>query len=658
MIVRKFSNVETALLERSNSVDIDYILAKYSSLFKKRQKLKLSKTTLHKSTVDCYTMSPKANENADKKQQKKKHRDKSDLGPNFVAPDGGWGWVVCFAVGFANLSVFPTIQQFGLIFRDRLLDLGISNSKVTTLININSALGAFSGLLNGPMFRRFTYRQVSLAGATLVFTGLLLTAFCSSFPTYLITYSVLYGTGFGITMSANSLALNTYFKLKRRTATGISWTVTSLGPVIMPYVVTGLLSLYGVTGTVLMFSCLSLHAIAGALTLQPVQWHTDSVGDAKKSVTDLEQAAPEHLCNYCRMQSRRASSVFSSQYLYNADDSDMTGYEIIDPGTPMMSRANDGWFSSERSASKLSLASKKGLNVNNNFGNSHSKMKRNFSSTSSRNYSFAKAVEADYSSRPNTFSREREGQKYDLHQRKCTCEAERQLLRQAEPIEESEISDRENYSLMRKIAIFFDLDLLRDPIYVVLMIGLTFANFTEMNFSILTPFIMSDFGYTKPQIALMMSLLGGMDTGVRFLIPFVAEKIGWDNRTLYLIGVVGMALGRIVIAHFRNFTFVLAAASLIGIGKALRTVFAALVIPSHVELKRLPAASGLQLLFSGIFTTVAGPIVGLIRDNTDYVITLHCLNILTFSTAISWTLERIITRRRKHCTVSEEINEE
>lgn len=38
------------------------------------------------------------------KPKKPKRRDKSDLGPDFVAPDGGWGWVVCLAAGFSNVS--------------------------------------------------------------------------------------------------------------------------------------------------------------------------------------------------------------------------------------------------------------------------------------------------------------------------------------------------------------------------------------------------------------------------------------------------------------------------------------------------------------------------------------------------------------------------
>lgn len=37
--------------------------------------------------------------------QKVKRKNKSDLGDDFVAPDGGWGWVVCVAAGLSNVSI-------------------------------------------------------------------------------------------------------------------------------------------------------------------------------------------------------------------------------------------------------------------------------------------------------------------------------------------------------------------------------------------------------------------------------------------------------------------------------------------------------------------------------------------------------------------------
>lgn len=54
----------------------------------------------------------------------------------------------------------------------------------------------------------------------------------------------------------------------------------------------------------------------------------------------------------------------------------------------------------------------------------------------------------------------------------------------------------------------------------------------------------------------------------------------------------------------------MALAGWIGLNKGLRTVFMALCIPSHVPLNRLPAATGLHLLFAGLFYIAFGPVVG------------------------------------------------
>ena len=85
----------------------------------------------------------------------------------------------------------------------------------------------------------------------------------------------------------------------------------------------------------------------------------------------------------------------------------------------------------------------------------------------------------------------------------------------------------------------------KDVTFVVLMVGITIANFAELNFSILTPFVLADFGFTKPQTALLMSLLASFDIVFRFFIPFLAGRIGWENRTFFLVGVMMMALGRV-----------------------------------------------------------------------------------------------------------------
>lgn len=37
------------------------------------------------------------------KSAKKKRKNHSQLGPDFVAPDGGFGWLVCLAAGCSNV---------------------------------------------------------------------------------------------------------------------------------------------------------------------------------------------------------------------------------------------------------------------------------------------------------------------------------------------------------------------------------------------------------------------------------------------------------------------------------------------------------------------------------------------------------------------------
>lgn len=82
------------------------------------------------------------------------------------------------------------------------------------------------------------------------------------------------GSGIGITQSSNALALNTYFKEKRRIATGFSWSTTALGPIVWPYIIVFLNGLYGIKGTLLLFSGFALHSFVCSLLLQPVEWHT------------------------------------------------------------------------------------------------------------------------------------------------------------------------------------------------------------------------------------------------------------------------------------------------------------------------------------------------------------------------------------------------
>ena len=64
----------------------------------------------------------------------KKRINKADLGPNFVPPDGGWGWFVVIAAGTSNVSVRSTQNEKRIIALEfTLIDLLTSNRLFTSI---------------------------------------------------------------------------------------------------------------------------------------------------------------------------------------------------------------------------------------------------------------------------------------------------------------------------------------------------------------------------------------------------------------------------------------------------------------------------------------------------------------------------------------------
>lgn len=448
-----------------------------------------------------------------------------------------------------------------------------------------------------------------MTGAIMSFIGIFSSAFCATFTEYVLCISIFYGIGLGFCLAANSLAVNTYFKNRRRRATGFSWTLTGLGPIIFPHISTLLLGEYGLRGTILMYAAISLNAFAGALTLQPVLWHTKKqinnriekaiiakVGS--ESTTLMMENDTEYECKYCQ--------YITAQYMHTATTA------------PLMTSGSTTMF-----GSKVSLASELGSRLRLNKYSTKNLQELESSNKVMENTIYPQRDLNRFNSKINLYD------KAD-NQFHCTCEEEKALLQQIST-EERQKQQNELKSLMeadeiahnqlsflQKVVKFFDLDLLRDVTFVNLALGMTIMMFGESNFSILTPFILNSYGYTDTQISLAMSILAGTDITVRFLAPLLLEKVKLNNKILFAIGMIINTIGRFVVTITSSYNRILLMFALIGVGKGFRTIFSPLIIPSYVPLKRLPAASGMQLMFTTFFMMIFGSFLGRHRK--------HCIS--------------------------------
>lgn len=91
---------------------------------------------------------------------------------------------------------------------------------------------------------------------------------------------------------------------------------------------------------------------------------------------------------------------------------------------------------------------------------------------------------------------------------------------------------------------FFDLDLLRDKVYVNILIGMAISIFAENNFAILTPFILADLNFDIDQTSTIMFTMAIADLVSRFCSPFVADKLNLSIRWSYVISLTLLVITR------------------------------------------------------------------------------------------------------------------
>ncbi|GLH16095.1 Putative transmembrane transport [Gryllus bimaculatus] len=164
--------------------------------------------------------------------------------------------------GRGRATTQSLLSVFGLLFFDTLEEMGAETTGAAVISNSMVAITNFSGLMTGPVMRRFTYRQVAMAGGVLVAVGMFFTSMATKMWHLFISYSVLVGLGLGLLNPSTFVAVNAFFTRARGRAVGLF------------------------RGAVLILSAVALHSIAGAMLFHPLRWH------ARPAPADDSDSAP------------------------------------------------------------------------------------------------------------------------------------------------------------------------------------------------------------------------------------------------------------------------------------------------------------------------------------------------------------------------------
>lgn len=85
-------------------------------------------------------------------------------------------------------------------------------------------------------------------------------------------------------MAAFTLAINSFFKEKRGRAVGVGMSITGLGSIYMPLLMSTLMYAYGWRYAVLILSAICLHSLVAACLLRPAKWYLKDPPTSEEAV--------------------------------------------------------------------------------------------------------------------------------------------------------------------------------------------------------------------------------------------------------------------------------------------------------------------------------------------------------------------------------------
>lgn len=186
-------------------------------------------------------------------------------------PDGGWGWMVVLGAALINMVNQALFANYGLIFGEELEAMADGKATGIMLVMSGSVLVTnFTGLLVGPLMRKFSVRTITIFGILCVGTGMICCSFSTEIWQIILGYSCVTGLGLGLLASVTFLAINSYFTTKKSTAVGLAMAGTSVGQMVFPTFIGILLKKYNFSGTALILGSISYTGILGALLFKPI----------------------------------------------------------------------------------------------------------------------------------------------------------------------------------------------------------------------------------------------------------------------------------------------------------------------------------------------------------------------------------------------------
>lgn len=202
----------------------------------------------------------------------------NDTKYELVPPDGGYAWLVLFGAMLVNILIpGGAIKSFGILFVEFLENMDATPSSASWIPALCYFLYSSLGPLSSILSVKYSYRTVTFVGAAFCSTGMILTHWATSIEYLYISYGVFVGIGAGLSFPPTVYIVTSYFTKLRGLANGLCISGSALGSIFIPPLLRVLLDKYDYRGACLIMGGICANCFIAALFYDPVEMHMKKV---------------------------------------------------------------------------------------------------------------------------------------------------------------------------------------------------------------------------------------------------------------------------------------------------------------------------------------------------------------------------------------------
>ncbi|XP_058469001.1 monocarboxylate transporter 10 [Solea solea] len=195
--------------------------------------------------------------------------------PEFVHPEGGWGWVVMLAAMWCNGSVFGIQNAFGILFLSLLREFGSVDDedlrfKTSWVGSLSMGMIFFCSPIVSVFTDIFGCRITAVGGAAVGLVGLFASSFIKSLGPMYFTYGIVFSCGCSFAYQPSLVILGHYFKKRLGLVNGIVTAGSSIFTITLPFLLSGLLKNVGLHTTMRILCIFMFVLMLASLTYKPL----------------------------------------------------------------------------------------------------------------------------------------------------------------------------------------------------------------------------------------------------------------------------------------------------------------------------------------------------------------------------------------------------